>query len=318
MGVLGIYGLIEIPRRLAERRRASLGQRRERQIAVGEYPRWVEGEDLFRYPSRLMELEQRLDSSIRASEEQSEHLKAQAAKLTGKDDRSELSTRYNQDAKLLDRRIESMRRVLAVVWRTRSILLLRAHVAVTARRRPQIEGLPEGEIAASRLARAAEAYERAAERVRSFVIELERRMSDLRHSLPSAPRLGEVREEDRTSIAEEEERARRTYVELQNRMDRLADTLGYLADRCRTRLVVEGGPVALEAEAGSEGLIDEVNSSLGALSELAELGDRQLADSAVDKLAEGITHLERAGLEAQAEAEAAIEVERLLQQFPRA
>ena len=67
---------------------------------------------------------------------------------------------------------------------------------------------------------------------------------------------------------------------------------------------------------GSEGLLDEVSAALGALSALAEFGDRQLADTAMDNLAEDIGQLEQDGLDVKAEADAALEIARLLEQFP--
>ncbi|MBO85836.1 MAG: hypothetical protein CL927_10780, partial [Deltaproteobacteria bacterium] len=101
-----------------------------------------------------------------------------------------------------------------------------------------------------------------------------------------------------------------------DRMDRLADTLGYLADRCRTRAVVAGSEVQLEAGAGTEGLLSEVADALSGLQEMARIGDQQLAESALDNLAEDISQLERAGLNARAAAEAELEIARLLEHVP--
>jgi hypothetical protein len=41
-----------------------------------------------------------------------------------------------------------------------------------------------------------------------------------------------------------------------------------------------------------------------------------MADSTLDALAEDISQLERAGLEAKAEADAALEIDKLLEHFP--
>lgn len=301
------------------RRARRLGSSRDnqKQIALGGYPVWKAGDDLLRYPTRLAELERKLQESLAAVEEQVEHLRSRRDRIAAKDDRSELMGRYDVDAAMLQRRTERMRRVMALVWRTRSVLLLRAHVAITARARPVLERLPEGDIPHNKLGQAAASYEDAALRVRRFVIEVEGRMADLNVCLPSPPLIADVSEPDRAQVAEEMGRARHTYTDLENRMDRLADTLSYLSDRCRTRQVVEGSPVSLEAEPGTEGLVDDLNNALGALNDLAELGDKALADTAMDNLAEDISQLERAGLEAQAEADAALEVERLLEQFPQ-
>ncbi len=317
LGAGGVATYVVVERMGRRARQLGSKAQNEKQIAMGGYPVWKTGDDLLRYPTRLAELEHKLQLSLRAVDEQVDHLHARRDRIAAKDDRSELMGRYEVDAAMLSRRVERMRRVLALVWRTRSVLLLRAHVAITARARPVLERLPEGEIPHGRLGAAAAAYEDAAGRVRRFVIEVEGRMADLHVCLPSPPAAADVSDADRAQVDEEMERARHTYAELENRMDRLADTLSYLSDRCRTRQVVEGTPVSLEAEPGTEGLVDDLNGALGALNDLAELGDRALADTAMDNLAEDISQLERAGLEAQAEADATLEVERLLEQFPQ-
>ena len=152
--------------------------------------------------------------------------------------------------------------------------------------------------------------------MREFVAHVETRTADLSVTVPGAPRFAELAEEDHRMIDEEKQRARATYADLGNRMDRLADTLSYLADRCRTRQVVEAARVGVEGAPGTADLMDDVGDALRALEGLAEIGDQQLADSAMDNLAEDISQLEQAGLEAQAEADAALEVGRLLDQFP--
>ena len=66
-----------------------------------------------------------------------------------------------------------------------------------------------------------------------------------------------------------------------------------------------------------EALMEEVSEALQSLNEMASAGDLLLADDVVDNLAVGIGQLEKAGLEAQAETDAALEVERLLEEFRR-
>jgi len=277
---------------------------------------WREGHDLLRYPERLGLLEGRLQTSHAEALDQAAHLRGRGDRVAQKDPSSELVQRYGADAGMLEQRAESMRRVMGLVWRTRAVLGLRAHVAITARGRPDLDQLPDGEVPASQLQGAARTYEAAAEAVRAYVIDVEARLADLAVAVPAPPRQADVAPGDLQAVEAEQARARETYVDLQNRMDQLADTLSYLADRCLTRQVVHHTSQGVEALTGSEGLVDEVSDALRALGELAEIGDRQLADTAMDNLAEDITQLEQAGLDAQAEADATLEIERLLQQFP--
>ena len=293
-----------------------------RRASAGAAPRivqgaaWREGHDLLRYPERLETLESRLQASYAEALDQAAHLRGRGDKVAQKDPTSELVQRYGADAGMLEQRAESMQRVMGLVWRSRAILGLRAHVAITARGRPDLDQLPDGEVPASQLQAAARTYEAAAQAVRAYVIEVEARLADLAVAVPAPPRQARLDPPDQQAVEAEQRRARETYVDLQNRMDQLADTLSYLADRCLTRQVVHHTSQGVEALNGSEGLVDEVSAALRALGELAELGDRQLADTAMDNLAEDITQLEQAGLDAQAEADAALEIERLLQQFP--
>lgn len=279
-------------------------------------PAYADGADLQRYPTRLEELEDRLRSSHAEAVEQSEHLQARGERVAAKSDRDALVERYAADSRMLSERAARMRRVLGTVWRTRVILGLRAHVAVTARARPDLSNLPEGEIPPERLDAAALRYEVASEAVHAYVIHIETRLADLSAAVPAPPAEAEVTAEDRAAVDDEHARARRTYGDLQNRMDRLADTLSYLSDRCTTRQVVHHTSQGVDGLEGSEGLLDEVSAALGALSALAEFGDRQLADTAMDNLAEDIGQLEQDGLDVKAEADAALEIARLLEQFP--
>ena len=305
----------------ARGRRRSIVARQELRIADGGYPGWRQGEDLLRYPERLATMERTLQTSLAELEGQRAHLLDRRDKVAAKEDRVALASRYDEDAALLARRIDRVRRVLALVWRTRTVLLLRAHVAITARARPHVEALPEGEIPAARLEAAARAYEEASERVRAFVASIGGREVDLSLQVSRPPSEAVVEPDDERAVSEELASARGTYADLGRRMDGLADTLAYLADRCRTRRVVEGASLGLDAEPGGGQLIEELNGALGALHDLAELGDQALADSALDSLTENIetlSRIEKAGLDAKAEADAAIEVGKLLSQFPRA
>lgn len=278
---------------------------------------WVEGDDLLRYPRRLSELETQLGASFQEVLRQSDHLEGRLKGLEGKDGREAITGRYKQDLTLLEQRGRSMRRVLGLVWRTRAILGLRAHLAISARQRPLLDDLPGVDVDLKAIDEAVEAYENAARRVRRFVTTIEDRAGELPLAVPGAPHDAEVTDELRSEVDAERARIEDTYSTLRERMDHLADTLVYLADRCRTRRVVEGSPASINAKDGSgEALIDEVNLALGALSDLAEVGELHMADSTLDALAEDISQLERAGLEVQAEADAAMEVARLLEHFP--
>ncbi len=275
------------------------------------------GDDLLRYPRRLGELQLRLVEQHDRAREQGAHLRERRAELAERPDRAELAKRYADDAALLDRKAERMSRVLGLVWKTRTLLVLRAHVAITARRRPQLADLPDDEIPVDRLASAAANYDAASNAVRAFVDELDSRTNDLDLVMPVVPPAAQLTDEIRQAVADERAHTLETYQGMRLRMDELADTLAYLADRCRTRQVVEGGPAAVEAGSGSEALVDELNAALGALADLAEVGDQRLADTALENLTEDIDQLEQAGLDAQAETDAVLEVQRLLEQFPK-
>ena len=309
----------------AARRRLSAGHTRprpagERRPSAGPSARrpsgFAEGKDLLRYPARLGDLESRLSAALSEAESQATHLRLRGERVASKDPTSELVGRYLHDAGLLEERAQSMRRVLALVWRTRALLSIRAHVAITARARPDLSSLPGAALGSGQLAQAADAYEASADRVRSFVSAVEGRLADLRFAVPSPPAEAAVGEEDHRVVEEERARAERTYSSLQTQMDQLADTLGYLADRCLTRQVVEHSNHGVDGLEGSEGLFEEVAQALKGLGDLAQLTDETLADSAMDNLVEDISQLEQAGLDAQAEADAALEVEKLLEQFP--
>ncbi len=284
--------------------------------SVQDTPLSADSADLRHTPRRLGQLEDQLGQALVRAEQQADHLRDRRRRIEGKEDRAELLARYDEDIVLLGRRGVNMRRVMALLWRTRAILELRAHLALTARQRPDLAHLPEGEVPKQRLDSTADDYDHAADAVRSFVSHISDRVADLKLSIPRVPDEADVDEEDRKMVTDEQAHTAATYASLQDRMDRLADTLSYLADRCRTRAVVAGSEVQFEAGAGTEGLLSEVTDALSGLQAMANLGDQQLADSALDNLAEDITQLERAGLDARAAAEAELEIARLLERVP--
>ena len=100
--------------------------------------KWRRGEDLQRYPERLAALERQLEEAWRAASLQARHLKLKRVELEEKGSRAELVERYEKDLASLRERQESIEGVLATVWRTRSSLLLRVHLAVAARQRPEL------------------------------------------------------------------------------------------------------------------------------------------------------------------------------------
>lgn len=318
-----LAGVMTIPRQILGSKRDALPEKPtpplpviEPEIEEEEDPPWEAGEDLLRYPRRLSELEQQLSESHREAELQGDHLAERLSSMEEKSGRENLATRYREDLALLHRRIQSMRRVLGLVWRTRAILEMRAHLAITARRRPNLDALPEDEVPADKLEQVAEDYDAAARDVRRFVEDITSRSGELPLAIPSAPISAEITEVLRSEVDDEKGRVLSAYQQLGERMDHLGDTLAYLSDRCRTRRVFEGSAAGLTgADAGGEALINEVESALAELNDLAEVGELHLADSTLDALAEGISQLEQAGLEVQAEADAAMEVARLLEQF---
>jgi hypothetical protein len=320
----GTYVLVELRSRLdqpATRRRVGDDPMRTRSTRGGKltgpaHPRgWVQGEDLMAFPRRLHGLEQQLSQGLADTNAQAQHLRGLQADVAAKNQRDELVGRYADDIRLLERRAAGMARVLGLVWRTRAILALRAHTAVTARRRPGIDGLPVGAIDARDLDAAAITYAAAASLVRSYVVDVRHRATQIEDLIPASPAAMAIDAEGEKTVAEERDQAVATHERLHAEMDLLADKLNYLAERCRTRKVVEGAAVGIDEHGGGGAVFDEVNRALAGLSELSRIGDQQLADTALDDLESGITRLERAGLEVQAEADAAREVAKLLEGF---
>lgn len=331
LGVLGVIGVIEVPRRLirmVRRDRPALPSPdrpappppppRDRAAPPAKKPAKEKPDpdaDLLRYPRQLEGLEEQLGVSLDALLAQLGHLRERHAELSAKAGRDDLAARYAEDLALLERREAGMRRVLGLVWKARALLTLRAHLAASARRRPELPALPPVDDPSTDLEAAAALYSRASASVREFYRYLQARMQDLARNVPSAPERAELSGPVREEVEREELRVHALYVEQADALDKLADTLSYLADRSRTRRVVQGSAPALADASTSESLLNEVERALGQLQDLADAGDRTLADLAVQNLAEDITQLERAGLEAQAEADAALEVARLLEQF---
>ena len=277
---------------------------------------WRQGEDLKRYPRRLAELERQLEDQHLAAEVQTVHLKGKLEQLAAKEGREELLARYEQDLGLLERRIEVTQRVLGTVWKTRAILHLRVHLAIAARQRPDLAHLPPPlDVDSADLEQAAMSYTRACVEVRAFVETLDSLKEEVFEVVPQEPKVAEVRDVDRSAIHQEVAAVKETLGSLRERMDSLADTLDYLGDRFRTQRVVESGSLSLSLGPEGEALLDEVTSALTELDELSAVGDKGLADAAVDGLTQDIANLEQVGLDGLAEAEAHLEVQKLLAQF---
>jgi hypothetical protein len=277
---------------------------------------WRQGEDLKRYPRRLAELERQLEEQHEAAELQHEHLGGKLEQIAAKEGREELVARYEQDLGLLVRRREVTQRVLGTVWKTRAILHLRVHLAIAARQRPDLAHLPPPlDVDSGDLEQAARSYTRACVDVRAFVETLDGLKGGVYEVVPPEPEVAEVQDSDRKAITQEVGAVEDTLASLRERMDSLADTLDYLGDRFRTQRVVESGSLSLSLGPEGEALLDEVTSALSQLDELSAVGDKGLADAAVDGLTEDIANLEQVGLDGLAEAEAHLEVQQLLAQF---
>ncbi|MFT5585360.1 MAG: hypothetical protein ACI9VR_002949 [Cognaticolwellia sp.] len=283
---------------------------------TGRSDSWRQGEDLKRYPRRLAELERQLEEQHQAAELQHDHLGGKLEQLSAKEGREELVARYEQDLGLLVRRTEVTQRVLGTVWKTRAILHLRVHLAIAARQRPDLAHLPPPlDVESGDLEQAARAYTRACIEVRTFVETLDSLKGGVHEVVPPEPDVSEVQDSDRQAITQEVGAVEDTLASLRERMDSLADTLDYLGDRFRTQRVVESGSLSLSLGPEGEALLDEVTSALSQLDELSAVGDKGLADAAVDGLTEDIANLEQVGLDGLAEAEAQLEVQKLLAQF---
>ncbi|MDP2308071.1 MAG: hypothetical protein Q8P18_18755 [Pseudomonadota bacterium] len=274
-----------------------------------------EGADLLAYPRRLAELQDRLIERHRAVQQQLQLLAARRDGVRAKGDRDDLARKYEADVVMLDRRAESMRRVMGLVWKTRAVLLLRVHIAITARRRPLLGKLPDPTARKGALAGATAAYHSAASAIlfyRDIVLERARDLDDV---VPLPPISAELEARHHQEIEDERKAARSAYSMLAARMDKLADNLTFVGDHFAALAVVDTEPEDLAIDGGPAQLLEEVAAAVRGLDDLAGRVDPAVVDSAVSHLAEEITHLEEAGLEAEAEAAAHLEVERLLEQF---
>ncbi len=292
------------------------------QISPGRKPRqldnegWLRGEDLKVYPRRLLELERTLDRSHGHAVEQMKLLRSKQSAMEAKEGRADLAERYRHDIEALDRRMEAIRRVLATVWKTRAILHLRVHLAIVARQRPDLEHLPQPlDVKPQELEEAATLYATSRTRVRGFVTRLSEGLEDLERVAPPPPLDADLSPADRKAVEQELADVGTTLTQLREKMDKLADDLEYLSDRFRTQRVVEGAPLELNLDPGANKVLAEVAGALSQLEQLSAVGDKGLAEAAVDSLTEDIAHLEQGGLDIQAEADAQKEVEKLLSQF---
>lgn len=278
--------------------------------------RWRQGEDLKKYPRQFEVLERRLEQAYEANLIQARHLAAKRSTMEDKG-REELVQRYSDDMEVLRERAQSTRRVLATVWKTRAILNLRVHLAIVARQRPELDLPAPLDVEPHQLVDAARDYAHASQRVRTFVVTVDEVRGTAREVLPDSPGAAEVSPDDLDEVAREVETTERTLDELRERMDKLGDNLDYLADRFRTQRVVEGAALEMDLDSQSSALLGEVAGALAQLDSLSALGDKGMADAAVDSLTHEINQLEEVGQSARLEAEANEEVERLLAQFAR-
>jgi hypothetical protein len=278
---------------------------------------WLRGEDLKTYPRRLLELERSLERVLESARGQRTHLEGKQREMSAKEGRDDLVQRYTEDIDALDARMAAMRRVLGTVWKTRAILHLRVHLAIVARQRPELDHLPQPlDVQAGELESAAAAYTSARVRVRAFLARVGEGLEDLDRVAPPPPLEATLEDEDRRAVEVELTEVRATLTGLASKMDKLSDDLEYLADRFRTQRVVEGAPLELDLDPGANKVLLEVAGALGQLEQLSAVGDKGLAEAAVDSLTEDIQDLERGGgMDLKAEADAHKEVEKLLQQF---
>lgn len=283
-------------------------------IGVKATPSPSRDDDLYDCPRRLAALEQQLAERHRAVHQQAVLLRARQSELSQKGSRDELTRKYADDLALLERRAGGMRRVLGMVWKTRSILLARAHVAQTARRRPQLGRLPTQEsLTGHRALRDGTAtYHNAAAAVRAFLDTVDARSAEVARLAPPPPPEAEIDDEARAAVEAELAETRAVYGRLREDMDQLADNLTWLGDHYATLAVVEPGPDTAGLGAGPGELVREVEDALTELATLSRTVDPTTVDAVVESLAQDITRLEAAGLEAQAEADAELEIARLL------
>lgn len=311
--LVGVVGAVAASALVVLQRMRRVLLRPERPALPGPTPGVpaVKTSDLLDYPRRLQELEQQLDARLGAVQAQIGVLYARRQEVGAKAGRADLASRYDQDLGLLIQREGSMRRVLGLVWKTRAILLLRVHLAITARQRPPLR-LPDPHDPSLDLSRATHAYHHAAGQVRIYLAHIEARAQEVERIVP-APAVGaELDEPMRAEVVDAQMGLRGEYRTLLEEMDRLADNLTWLGDHFATLSVMttEARSPVMEGDPGR--LLAQVGAALEDLSAMARTVDPVLVDDALDHLARDISRLEEAGREAEAEAEAHLEVERLL------
>lgn len=324
MGALGfgmfLYVTGRTMRRLREDRKRRLAKppppiEEETPLVPVERPVLPDPSDLTVYPARLEGLEAQLAERVRSVEQQRGVVEARLTDMQSKGGREDLTQKYSRDADVLARRMEGMRRVLGQVWKTRAVLLMRVHLASTARQKPDLEGLPDPGYRPVPQ-EAPKQYHMAAAAVRRYLERVEAQRGSLVGAIPRPPVEAAVDGAIRTLVEGEFRAVETSYRQLRDQMDRLSDNLTWLGDHLNTVRVVEddgdGGPAAEASR-----LLDEIGVAVDEVDRLAHAVDPHLVDLAVDNLAEDISRLERAGEEAAAEAEAALEVEELLRQIGR-
>ncbi len=300
----------------AARKVASLRPRRAAPHLTARPPQLVveeEGADLLAYPRKLEALERRLAERQRAVQDQMQLVGDRGAEMQAKGGRDELVGKYRQDLALLDARAASMRRVLGMVWKTRAVLLFRAHLAISARRRPDLGPMPDPQAPDLDLRSAQQAFHAAAAAVKFYLDVLKQRAEDLPSIRPELPLSAEADVEMHALVDVEQERTAAAYTALMDDMDRLCDNLTWLGDHFASKATLDGADAGPETASPDSGpLLEAVDRALRDLSGLARSMDPVMADGAVEHLAEDIGRLEEAGLEADAEARAQLEVDRLL------
>ena len=275
-----------------------------------------QGEDLLAYPQKLEGLERQLEERLVLLGQQERVVEARGEELQAKGGREELAVKYREDLELLRQRTRSMRRVLGKVWKTRSILLLRVHLAETARQKPSFSALPEpgAKPTPAQLQRATGSFYTAAAEVRSYLDAVVERRRWLAGILPESSPFASLEDADHQAIVDELAATEQSYAVLLEQMDRLADNLTYLGDHYATVAAVVEGPDSRVPEASAARMLEEVERAIDSVERLAHTVDPGMVDAAVDHLSRDITRLEQAGQEVSAEAEASLEVEALLKQ----
>lgn len=272
--------------------------------------------DLKLYPNRLGELERRLLERHTEVQRQMQALHDRRSELEGKADRDDLLRKYGDDVLSLQKRAESLRRVAGVVWRTRAILLYRVHLAGTARQRPKLGALPSGEPAKRDLQSASTSYRAAAAQIRFYLDTISTRAGEISRLAPPEPLSADVDDELRADVAREQAACEEAHAQLRAKMDRLADDLTWLADHFAAMKVLDAED-ELRIGAGADRILDEAGKALDGVDKLTTVLDPAVMDAAMNGLTEDVSRLEQAGIDARAEADARLEVERLVGGVPQ-